>query len=171
VQVWKYKAARVWASQGSAPVGAPCWLIWAVNEQTGEEKYFVSNAPADACVERLLRVGFRRWNVEHAIRLGKQEIGLKHFEGQSYTALMRHLTLCLLMMGFVAEQAAGLRGEKSGGDGRAGLPRPAGGAAAVAGTSARHDGVVLHVGGDPLPPEAQPGRPRVEAAARLRVAG
>jgi len=169
-QVWKYKAARVWASQGSVPVGAPCWLIWAVNEQTGEEKYFVANALAEASVGQLVRVGFRRWNVAHAIRLGKQEIGLKHFEGQSYTALMRHLTLCLLMLGFVAEQAAGLRGEKCGGDGRAGLPRAAGAAAAVAGAPARHDGVALHVGGNPLPPEAQPGRPRVAAAARVRVA-
>src|SRR5262249_34127489 len=50
-QVWKYKAARVWASQGSAAVAEPCWLIWAVNEQTGEEKYFVSNAAAQAKVE------------------------------------------------------------------------------------------------------------------------
>jgi hypothetical protein len=32
-------------------------------------------------VELMIRVGFRRWTVEHAIRLGKQEIGLKHFEG------------------------------------------------------------------------------------------
>jgi SRSO17 transposase len=108
-QVWHYRAARVWASSGSKPRPEACWLIHLVNEQTGEEKYFVSNASADTSVELLIRVGFRRWTVEHAIRLGKQEIGLKHFEGQDYTALMRHLTLCLLMMGFVAEQAAQLR--------------------------------------------------------------
>ena len=135
-QVWRYKAARVWASCGSQPVAQSCWLIWVVNEQTGEEKYFVSNAKADASVGLLIRVGFRRWNVEAAIRLGKQEIGLKHFEGQDYTALMRHLTLCLLMMGFVAEQAARLRGEKSGGDSGAGLRGAQRGAAAVAGADA-----------------------------------
>jgi SRSO17 transposase len=136
-QVWKYKAARVWASFRSEPRAESCWLIWVVNEQTGEEKYFVSNAAEDASVEMLIRVGFRRWNVEHAIRLGKQEIGLKHFEGQDYTALMRHLTLCVLMMGFVAEQAAWLRGGKSGGDDRAGVRRTQRGVAAVAGADAR----------------------------------
>jgi SRSO17 transposase len=136
-QVWRYRAARVWASRGSEPRPQACWLIHLVNEQTGEEKYFVSNAPAEADVELVIRVGFRRWTVEHAIRLGKQEIGLKHFEGQDYTALMRHLTLCLVMMGFVAEQAARLRGEKPGGDGGAGVRGAQRRAAAVAGAGAR----------------------------------
>jgi SRSO17 transposase len=169
-QVWKYKAARVWASSGSAPRSESCWLIWVVNEQTGEEKYFVSNAAEDASVELLIRVGFRRWNVEHAIRLGKQEIGLKHFEGQNYTALMRHLTLCLLMMGFVAEQAARLRGEKSGGDGRAGVRGAQRGAAAVAGAAAAKPRSGLQIDGHPISSATQSGGPRVAAKTRRRAA-
>jgi SRSO17 transposase len=165
-QTWKYKAARVWASHDSTPRPQACWLIWLVNEQTGEEKYFVSNAAAEASVEQLIRVAFRRWNVEHAIRLAKQEIGLKHFEGQNYTALMRHLILCLLMMGFVAEQSARLRGEKSGGDGGAGMPRAERGVAAVVGAHARHKRDGIHLGGDPLPAETQPRCPRVTATSR-----
>jgi SRSO17 transposase len=169
-QVWKYKAARVWASCRSEPRAESCWLIWVVNEQTGEEKYFVSNAAADACIELLIRVGFRRWNVEHAIRLGKQEIGLKHFEGQDYTALMRHLTLCLVMMGFVAEQAAWLRGGKSRGDGGASVRGAQRGVAAVAGAAAakQRSGVLLD--GHPVSPAPQPGGPRVSAAPRRRAA-
>jgi SRSO17 transposase len=169
-QVWKYKAARVWPSCGSQPVAQSCWLIWVVNEQTGEEKYFVSNAPEDASVELLIRVGFRRWNVEHAIRLGKQEIGLKHFEGQDYTALMRHLTLCLLMMGFVAEQAARLRGGKSGGDGGASLRGAQRGAAAVASADASQQRNRLQVDGHPVPPKTEPCGPRVAAETRCRAA-
>lgn len=169
-QVWKYKAARVWASVGSTPHAESCWLIWVVNEQTGEEKYFVSNAPEDASVELLIRVGFRRWNVEHAIRLGKQEIGLKHFEGQDYTALMRHLTLCLLMMGFVAEQAALLRGEKSGGDCGAGVRGAERGVAAVAGADAGQHRSGLQINSLPLSPETQPSRPAIAAATRRRAA-
>jgi SRSO17 transposase len=169
-QVWKYKAARVWASFRSEPRSESCWLIWVVNEQTGEEKYFVSNAPENARVELLIRVGFRRWNVEHAIRLGKQEIGLKHFEGQDYTALLRHLTLCLLMMGFVAEQAAWLRGGKSGGDGGAGVRGTQRGVAAVAGADARQQRSGLQVERHPLPPETQPGGPPVAAQTRRRTA-
>jgi SRSO17 transposase len=169
-QVWKYKAARVWASFRSAPRGEACWLIWVVNEQTGEEKYFVSNAPEEVSVELLIRVAFRRWNVEHAIRLGKQEIGLKHFEGQNYTALMRHLTLCLLMMGFVAEQAARLRGEKSGGNGGAGVRGAQRGAATVAGADAEQQRGGLQIDSDSLPPETQPGGPPIATETRRRTA-
>ena len=49
--------------------------IWARNVATGEEKYFLSNAPADAKLQTLLRVAFCRWNVEHAFRVGKSELG------------------------------------------------------------------------------------------------
>jgi SRSO17 transposase len=168
-QVWKYKAARLWASAGSSPVAQACWLIWAVNEQTGEEKYFVSNAAADASVALLVRVGFGRWHVEHAIRLGKQEIGLKHFEGRDYTALMRHLTLCLLMMGFVAEQAAGLRGEKPGRDGGAGVPRSGRVAAFVVGAHAGQQRPGQRRPRDPVPAETQPVGTPVPSEARTRA--
>jgi SRSO17 transposase len=169
-QVWKYKAARVWASCKSEPRAESCWLIWVVNEKTGEEKYFVSNAPEEAKVELLVRVGFRRWTVEHAIRLGKQEMGLKHFEGQDYTALMRHLTLCLLMMGFVAGQAARLRGGKSGGDGGASMRGAQRGVEAVAGADAAEQRGGLQVESHPVSPESQSGGPRVAAEARRGAA-
>jgi SRSO17 transposase len=59
---------------------------------------------------RLMRVAFRRWNVEHSIRLSKSEIGFGHSEGRDYTGLMRHLLLCVLVMIFVAQQTERLRG-------------------------------------------------------------
>jgi SRSO17 transposase len=89
---------------------------------TGEVKYFASNAPADTPLEQLLRVAFTRWNVEHAFRVAKGEVGLGHYEGRNYTGMMRHLVLCLVTLGFVAEQAERLRGEKPGGDAGAGVP-------------------------------------------------
>jgi hypothetical protein len=45
-----------------------------------------------------------------------------HYEGRSYTGLMRHLILTLIVLGFVAEHTQRLRGEKSGSDGRTGVP-------------------------------------------------
>jgi hypothetical protein len=141
-----------------------------VNEQTGEEKYFVSNAAEDARVELLIRVGFRRWNVEHALRLGKQELGLKHFEGQDYTALLRHLTLCVLRMAFVAEPAARLRGEKSGSDGGAGVCGPQRRVTTVAGADAGQQRSGLQVHRHSLPPETQPGGQPVAAETRRRSA-
>ena len=120
-QVWEVKAAQVWQRQDRHWSQRTYWLIWARNVRTGEEKYFLSNAPVTAGVQTLVRVGFRRWHVEHAIRVSKSEIGFTHFEGRNYTALMRHQTLSLLMLTFVAEHTERLRGEKPGGDDGAGV--------------------------------------------------
>lgn len=121
-QVWRVKAARVWLHGAGGWSAGTYWLIWASNDETGEEKFFLSNAPEDAKIETLVRVAFRRWNVEHCFRVAKSELGFGHFEGRNYVALMRHLSLCLVAMSFVAEQTDRLRGEKSTGDNGAGVP-------------------------------------------------
>jgi SRSO17 transposase len=132
-QVWRAKAARVWLSSGEGWSAGTYGLVWASNDATGEEKFFLSNASADTAVAVLVRVGFRRANVEHAIRVCKGELGFTHFEGRSYTALLRHLTLCLVSLGFVAEHTAGLRGEKPAVDDGAAMPGAGVGVRAVVG--------------------------------------
>src|SRR5207253_216031 len=116
------------------------WLIWACNDETGEEKFFLSNAAPAASVELLVRVGFRRYPVEHSFRLCKQELGFTGYQGRSYLGLLRHLSLCLVAMTFVAEQTQRLRGEKPTGDDGAGLPGAARELPAVAAEPARHLG-------------------------------
>jgi len=112
-QEWEVRAAQGYLLRDGQVTERTYWLIVARNVATGEVKYFVSNAPADTPLEKLLRVAFRRWNVEHGFRVSKSEIGFGHFEGRNYVALMRHLILCLLVMGFVTEHTDRLRGEKS----------------------------------------------------------
>ncbi len=120
-QVWEVKAAPVWRRQDQQWSNRTYWLLWARNVATGEEKYFLSNAPSDAKLSTLMRVAFCRWNVEHAFRVGKSELGFTHYEGTNYTGLMRHQLLCLLMLTFVAGHTERLRGGKSGGDDGAGV--------------------------------------------------
>jgi SRSO17 transposase len=154
-QTWQAKAAPVWLSVGGAPSPGRYALIWARHERTGEEKYFVAGGgAAGAPPAQQLRVAFTRWNVEHALRVSKTELGFRHFEGRSYTGLMRHLTLCCVTLTFVAGQAAGLRGEKSGGDGGAGVPGPELGVRDLAGGAAGDDGAPVHGGGHRLSPAA-----------------
>jgi SRSO17 transposase len=153
-QTWQAKAAPVWLCFGGRPSAGAYRLIWARNERTGEEKYFLAGGAEGSSLGVLLRVGFTRWNVEHGLRLSKSELGFRHFEGRSYAGLMRHLTLCLMTLTFVAGQAADLRGEKSGGDSGAGVPRAELCLHQLAGPAARDDGVAIHVGGHWLPPAA-----------------
>jgi transcriptional regulator with XRE-family HTH domain len=119
---------------------------------------------------RALRVAFRRWNVEHGIRLGKSEIGFRHFEGRNYVALMRHLTLCCVPLTFVAGQAERLRGGKPGGDGGAVVPGAERGVRGLAGGAAGDESAAGHGGGHRLPPAAEPSGQGVEAAPAARPA-
>jgi SRSO17 transposase len=112
---WRATTAAVWVAEREHT------LVAAVDEATAEVKYFLTNATG-AALSRVLAVAFRRWTVEHAFRLGKQEAGLMHYEGRDYTGLVRHLTLALVVLGFVATHTERLRGGKPGGHGRAGVP-------------------------------------------------
>jgi SRSO17 transposase len=156
-QVWRVKAARVWLSSADGWSAGTYWLIWASNDATGEEKFFLSNAPEDTPVVTLVRVAFRRVTVEHAFRLCKSELGFAHFEGRTYGGLLRHLSLCLVAMTFVAEHTERLRGEKSGGDRGAGVPGDGGGVPRLAGAAAANERGGLCLGHHRLPPRTQPG--------------
>ena len=98
---WRVATATVWVADRNHT------LVVAVNESTGEVRYFLTKATT---ATRVLAVAFRRWTVEHAFRMGKQEAGLLDFEGRNYTGLMRHRGLALILLGFVATHTERLRG-------------------------------------------------------------
>jgi SRSO17 transposase len=162
--VWEVKAAQVWQMQDKRWSHRTYWLIWARNVATGEEKYFLSNASTDAKLQTLLRVGFCRWNVEHAFRVGKSELGFTHYEGRNYTAMMRHQMLCLLMLTFVAGHTERLRGKKSGSDYGAGMQCVEPAEPGVAGEPPRDDSPRAQARCHRLPPAAKPSRTPIPPA-------
>lgn len=111
-QSWQVKAAQVHLVQQGQCTDRTYGLIVARNPQTGEIKYFVSNAPPKTSLLTLMKVAFTRWGVEHTFRIVKSEVGFTHFEGRSYRGLIRHMVLCQFVMLFLAEQTDRLRGEK-----------------------------------------------------------
>ena len=104
--MWKYRGCEVFAARHRQR------LIVAVNVATHEVKYFVTNDRRRA-LKTVVRVAFRRAAIEHLFRLAKQEAGFTHFEGRNYRALLRHLTMALVVMGFAALEAAMLRKKTS----------------------------------------------------------
>jgi SRSO17 transposase len=146
---WRATTATVWVA------GREHTLVVAIDEATAEVKYFLTNATG-AALSRVLAVAFRRWVVEHAFRLGKQEAGLMHYEGRDYTGLLRHLTLALVVLGFVATHTERLRGGKPPGDGRASVP----------GAEPAVRGGVPPPAGRPRDPAQQRGHPVPPAAER-----
>ena len=67
---------RVWRAAGySVQAGGHDYtLVAAINEATGEVKYFLTNA-TEASLARILAVAFRRATIEHGFRIAKTEAG------------------------------------------------------------------------------------------------
>jgi len=142
--VVQVKAARVRLVDASAadnnvsrPTDRCYWLIVTRHLQTGEVKYFVSNAPKGTPLLQMLPVAFAREYIEHWFRTAKQEAGFGAFEVRTYTSLIRHWLCSRLAMYFLATQTQRLRGEKSADHHRAGGRRrqPTGQAGMAAGVA------------------------------------
>src|SRR5205085_12202192 len=104
------------------------------SESTAEVKYFL--ASGSRCVGRILRVGFRRWTVEHVFRVAKQEVGLMDFEGRTHAASVAAPD--------PESSGAGVRGDPSG--------SPAGGKSGTdAGAGVRGAEPAVRRGADPSP--------------------
>jgi SRSO17 transposase len=173
-QTWEVRAAQVWLQKDGRtnhprcrPTDRTYWLIVARNVHGEQVKYFVSNAPPKTSLAKLLKVAFCRWGVEHVIRVAKSEVGFDHFEGRSYVGLMRHMTLCLVVMLFLAGQTTRLRGEKPGpvgADDGADRPRAQRRLPRLARPAQRGPSDPARRFGHPVPPETQPGRQTIAPA-------
>jgi len=116
--VWELKAGRVHLVEAvgegvSRPTDRQYWLIVARNVESGEHKYFVSNASGGACWKQMMIAAFARWHVEMWLERAKQETGFGAFEVRTYVSLIRHWLCSRIAMYFLAEQTKRLRGEKS----------------------------------------------------------
>jgi SRSO17 transposase len=84
----------VWGNNRHLP-GAEVWLVgeW---RASGERKYYLSNLPPRTTRRALAGTIKARWVCEQAHQQLKEELGLDHFEGRSWTGLHRHaLMTCI----------------------------------------------------------------------------
>ena len=91
-EVWEFKTTSFFEQSEDAPRKLQRLLVGR-NVRTGEVKYFLSNAPADAPLRRLVRVAFSRWRIERCFQDAKGELGLNHAEVRKHRAIHRHLIL------------------------------------------------------------------------------
>jgi len=111
--VWRVKHALVWVKDEVGHPAGPWHVLVCYQGVTGETKYFLSNAPANTRVAKLLRVAFGRWRIERCFEDGKGEIGLDHWEGRRWIGLKRHLILSSVSYLFLATACQRLRKKKS----------------------------------------------------------
>jgi len=88
--------------------------VWLVGERrsTGEQKYYVSNLPADTTTKVLAATIKARWVCEQAHQQLKEELGLDHFEGRSWTGLHRHALMTMIAYAFLQSRRLKAAGRK-----------------------------------------------------------
>ena len=91
--------------------------VWLVGEHraSGERKYYLSNLPPKASLRRLASAIKARWVCEQAHQQVKEDLGLDHFEGRSWTGLHRHALMTMLAYAFLQHRrlAQAGRGKKA----------------------------------------------------------
>lgn len=77
--------------------------VWLIGERraTGERKYYAANLPADTPLKALATAIKARWVCEQAHQQLKEELGLDHFEGRSWTGLHRHALMTMIAYAFL----------------------------------------------------------------------
>jgi SRSO17 transposase len=90
--------------KGQAAVGPPVreWLVLRVRDD-GKRAYALSNAPADASLERRAGLKCQRYFVERTTEDAKAELGWDDLAAQTYRAWEHHLALRVLAAWFVAQ--------------------------------------------------------------------
>lgn len=155
--VWQVQHVRFWPTTDGGWPGAACHLLAARHVLQGEDvKYFLSNASEAPPTTTLLRVALTRHRVERCFQDQKSELVLDHYEGQTYTGLIRHLYLTLVSYLFAMRAVEARRGEKPGVDGAASASRGgrvAGRENADGSSAAESVGATGRRGG--VPPDAQ----------------
>ena len=88
--------------------------VWLVGERrsTGEQKYYVSNLPSEATIKTLAAAIKARWVCEQAHQQLKEELGLDHFEGRSWTGLHRHALMTMIAYAFLQSRRLKAAGRK-----------------------------------------------------------
>ena len=96
--------------------------VWLVGEwrSSGERKYYLSNLPPRTSLRALAAAIKARWVCEQGHQQLKQELGLGHFEGRSWTGLHRHALMTC--MAFAYLQHLRLAGQRPTGSGKNAAP-------------------------------------------------
>ena len=77
------------------------WLFLRSSLDTGETKYFLSNASVDTPIDEMARVCILRWPIEQCFKEGKSKIGMGDYEHRSWQAWHRHMTFVFIAQLFL----------------------------------------------------------------------
>ena len=111
----RFHACRVQPAHGFNDGDPPHPEVWLLLEWPRGEpeptKYFLCDLPKSYPLRRLVRTVKSRWKIEQDYQQLKEELGLDHYEGRSWTGWHHHVTLVMLAHAFLTLEV--LRNKKN----------------------------------------------------------
>ena len=77
--------------------------------ENGDIKFFISNAPEETTEQELHEAATLRWPIEQCFQECKSFLGMEHYEGRSYTGLLRHWLFVMIAHLFTTSLRIGLK--------------------------------------------------------------
>jgi SRSO17 transposase len=102
---------RIGAAGAQHMPGEEVWLV-GEHRSSGERKYYLSNLPGDTSIKEVAGAIKARWICEQAHQQLKEELGLDHFEGRSWTGLHRHALMTMMAYAFLQHRRLAQAGWK-----------------------------------------------------------
>ena len=88
------------ASKRHSGPGEEAWLVCELFGN-GDRKYYLTNLPRNATNIQIVAALKARWACEQMHQQTKEELGLDHFEGRSWTGLHHHTLMTMIAFGFL----------------------------------------------------------------------
>ena len=94
---WTGRVQTAWHWQEGEKPGPELWLLieWSKKE-AAPTKYYLCDLSKEFSLKRLVQMARGRWRVELDYQQMKEELGLDHFEGRSWTGWHHHVTLVMM---------------------------------------------------------------------------
>jgi SRSO17 transposase len=96
----RFWAQRVQAAHGWNHGPAPGKEVWLLVEWPAQEpeptQYYLCDLPKTMSLRQLVATARGRWRVEQDYQQLKEEVGLDHFEGRSWSGWHHHVTMVML---------------------------------------------------------------------------
>ena len=93
--------ARVWLWDGQEREARNWWAVCVIDAQSGERKYFLSNAEEGVSLARLARLKGDRYWIERCFQDGKTSAGMADYQVRGWLAWHHHMVLNLLAQLFM----------------------------------------------------------------------
>jgi SRSO17 transposase len=91
-------ALRVHTNKNDHPSDREEWLLIRRDQNKDKTKYFLSNAPPETSLHKLVKMSSTRYWIERAIEDGKGEIGMDDYEVRKWKGWHHHMTMTMLAM-------------------------------------------------------------------------